>query len=260
MLFISYIIIYVLTVVLAIEPRVIPKRLFFVTWFIVMSFYSFSLRWTALELNIPENDFIAYVSNMMITDYILPYHWKEPIFWLGTRYLYQLFESAYVVYIITDLILFLAFYHSLSKIRWIIPQCKNFANPKYLYFSAFLFFPFVLSMANAYRTILALPFFLLALGYGRREVMKCIISFIIAVLIHNGYFLFVPVLLFLFKGQVRYFIPIIMATLAILLVVYIDLDFIYAMTSRQLNSNIGRNIHFYILLTLMFIISVTLFS
>tara|TARA_Y100000746_G_C15431881_1_gene419005 strand:- start:633 stop:1466 length:834 start_codon:yes stop_codon:yes gene_type:complete len=197
---------------------------------------------------------------MMITEYILPYHWKEPIFWLGTRYLYQLVESAYVVYIITDLILFLAFYHSLSKISWIIPKCENIANPKYLYFSAFLFFPFVLSMANTYRTVLALPFFLLALGYGRREVMKCIISFIVAALIHNGYFLFLPVLLLLFKGQFRYFMPITIAACAILMLYYIDLDFIYAMASRDLSSSIGRNIHIYLLLSLVFIISVTLFS
>ena len=119
---------------------------------------------------------------------------------------------------------------------------------------------FVLSMANTYRTILALPFFLLALGYGRREVIKCIISFIIAVLIHNGYFILLPVLLLLFKGQFRYFIPIVTATFAILLLTYIDLDFIYAMAERDLSSSIGRNIHIYLLLCLMFIISVTIFS
>ena len=143
MLLVSYIIIYVLTVALAIEPRVIPNRFFFVIWIIVMGFYSYSLRWIGLELNTPENDFISYISNMMITEYILPYHWKEPIFWLGTRYLYQFFESVYVVYIITDLLLFTTFYHSISKLRWIIPQCKNLANIKYLYFGAFLFFPYV---------------------------------------------------------------------------------------------------------------------
>jgi hypothetical protein len=260
MLLVSYIIIYVLTVALAIDPRVIPNRFFPLTWLIVMVFYSYCLRWTGLELNVPENDFSSYIGNMKITGYILPYHWKEPVFWLGTRYLYQLVESVYVVYIITDLVLFLVFYHAISKIRWLIPQCKNLANIKYLYFSAFLFFPFVLSMGNTYRQILAIPFFLCALGYGKKSVIKCILFFMISVMIHNATLLVLPVFLVLFKGRFRYSIFIVIAAIITLVTTYLDSDFISALTTRDLSYNVGRNIHIYLLLCLIFIISITILS
>ena len=101
-------VIYLFTLMLAVSHRVIPNRFFFLIWFSVMIFLSLSLRLNFMPD--PESDMGSYAMNMAITEYIPTHHAREFIFWLGSRYLYQILGDPGLVFIVMDIILFLVRY------------------------------------------------------------------------------------------------------------------------------------------------------
>ncbi len=160
------------------RPRLVDNRSFFFVWLISMTLLIFPLRLEGLSNALDDSDLATYVMNMAITEYILPYHWREFVFWLGQRYLYQLVGDPAVVFIIFDFVLVLALYKSLDLLHKIISPEIDLRDFRYLYFVAFLFFPVVVGMHGVYRQILAVVLFLVALGYSKEKLGKGSFGFV----------------------------------------------------------------------------------
>lgn len=185
------------------RPRLVGGRLFFGVWLISMSLLIFSLRLEGLANTPDDSDLSGYVTNMGITEYILPYHWREFVFWLGQRYLYQLVGDPAAVFIILDFLLVLALYKSLDLLHKIISPEIDLRDVRYLYFVAFLFFPVVLGMHGVYRQILAVVLFLVALGYSKEKLGKGLFGLVVAFFVHNSIALLLPVF-FLIANNYKY--------------------------------------------------------
>ena len=145
-------IIYLFTCLLALSPRSIPSRYFFLFWFSTMILLSLSLRLNFMPD--PDTDMATYAMNMAITEYILPYHAREFVFWLGSRFLYQLLADPGWVFFVMDLVLFISFYHGVKLNKAFFKEYINPENIRYLLFGAFLFFPYFHGLENSYRQIL----------------------------------------------------------------------------------------------------------
>ncbi|MDB2389750.1 hypothetical protein N9X12_00800 [Alphaproteobacteria bacterium] len=143
--------------ILAIFPHAISRRFFFSAWFFVMVCLSLSSRLGFVY--IPESDYDTYAINMAITDYILPYHYREFVFWLGSRFLYGMLGDPNLVFVVMDLVLFIAFYNALKLLTIVFDKEIDTANLRYLFFGAFLFLPFYMGFNNTYRQLLAICIF-----------------------------------------------------------------------------------------------------
>ena len=192
--------IYVLTIMLIIDNRIIPSRLFPLFWFTVMVFLSLSIRWTMIQSGqaLGDGDLSGYVFNMGRAD-ATSYHLREPIFWFGTRYLYKVIGNPGLVFVVTDVILFLTFYKSVSLFQTFFPKQINFYNVKYLYFGAFLIYPYLTGMHNHYRQILAVTSAMCAFGLAEKKLGKALFVYLISVLTHNATILLSPILLLAHK-------------------------------------------------------------
>tara|TARA_B100000886_G_scaffold108487_1_gene72538 strand:+ start:620 stop:1564 length:945 start_codon:yes stop_codon:yes gene_type:complete len=169
-----------------------------------MIFLSLSLRLTGLDNFEQGSDFDSYIYNMKLDGVYATYHLREFIFWFGIRYIYQIFGDPFYVFFILDIILFLVFYKAVNLSKNLFSYQIEFKNLKYLFFLAFLFFPFFLGMSNAYRGIFALPFVLLSLGYIKKKPIRGYLIFFLSLFIHNSSVFLFPILLLLrSKSQLK---------------------------------------------------------
>lgn len=195
---ILYTSIYFFTFILALFPRAIPNQIFFMVWFCVMVGLSLSLR-LGYEY-IPESDFDTMAVNMKITGYIIPYHAREFVFWLGSRYLYQLFQDPNIVFIIMDLFMFLTFYRGLYLLKGSLGN--NSDDIKYLIFCAFIFLPYYYGLNNTYRGIFGSCVAICGLGYFSTKPKTGLLFFIISFFIHNSMIMLLPVYFFIRQKRV----------------------------------------------------------
>ena len=243
------------------RPRLVSGRLFFGVWLISMSFLIFSLRLEGLAnemeglVNASDNsDLVTYVTNMGITEYILPYHWREFIFWLGQRYLYQLIGNPAAVFIIFDFVLVLALYKSLDLLHKIISPRIDLRDFRYLYFAAFLFFPVVVGMHGVYRQILAVVLFLVALGYSKEKLGKGSFGFVVAFFVHNSVALLLPVFL-LVANNYRYKKLAIFLSFFVFLAMYLVFGTSNPLIQRSEGIDVGQRLPYIYLCVLLWIAS-----
>lgn len=189
---------------LCLNHKIIPKRLFFLAWFAVMLCLSFAIRWTVIESNqvLNDGDFSAYVNNMKIKDTFIIYFLKEPVFWYGTQFLYRVIGNAGLVFVVIDVIIFVTFYKSVSLFQIYFSKNIKFYNVRYLYFGAFLCYPYIAGMHNNYRQILAVTIALYAIGIVNTKFKKSFIIFLIAMAIHNAVVVLSPILLLVGKHKI----------------------------------------------------------
>lgn len=199
-----YLLIYLITVMLILNNKIIPKRLFFLVWFTVMLCLSFSIRWSVIESNhiVNDGDLSAFVRNMKIKDLFISYYLKEPVFWYGIQFLYRIIGNAGLVFVVIDVIIFVLFYKAVTSLQMFFPKKINFVNVRYLYYGAFLCYPFIAGMHNHYRQILALIIALYAIGILNKSVKKSFFIFLISIAIHNAMIVLFPIFLLLGKHKI----------------------------------------------------------
>jgi hypothetical protein len=141
--------------------------------------YSYFSRFSGFDV-----DLVQYTYAMQSDTYSI-YYLKEPIFWLGSRVLFSLFNSAEWVFITFDM---LCFYVVLKSIE--ISE-----KPKYLIVILFIFFPSVMGLQNVYRQFLAVSFIVSSILVCNKKSNYSWFLFFIAVLSQNSVAIFLPLLL-----------------------------------------------------------------
>ena len=106
-----------------IDNRFIPTRLFFLFWLTVMICLSLSIRWTIIQTDqLPgEGDLAAIVSNMQEPTGVISYYLREPVFWFGIQYLYNIIGNSGLVMVVMDVFIFIIFFRNLWEIIWFGP-------------------------------------------------------------------------------------------------------------------------------------------
>jgi hypothetical protein len=151
---------------------------FFSVWALLFLGLSLVVR---AEYDVDINNYADAMSFSGFSIYFL----KEPVVWLGQRYLFYLTESTYTTFIVYDMLggilLFTAF--------------RRMSVPQYAYFAVLLFFPFVLGMQNVYRQWFSSLFFLSAfsLVLVSSSQVKRFLAFSLSVLSHNVAAVFLPI-------------------------------------------------------------------
>jgi hypothetical protein len=221
-----YLMIYLITVLLILNHNVIPKRFFFLIWFVVMFYLSLSIRWSVIESNevLNDGDLSSFVNNMKIEGLIISYFLKEPVFWFGIQFLYGAIGNAGLVFVVVDAIMFVAFYKAVSSFQIFFKKKIDFDNLKYLYFGAVLCYPFMAGMHNHYRQILAVIIAFYAIGLLNKNVKTSFITFLVSIAIHNAMIVLSPMFLLVGRHKISSWVTYI-AGLAIAIGVIIPLFF-----------------------------------
>lgn len=139
-----------------------------------------------------DADIQVYAESMRFNQLSL-YYLREPVVWLGQRYIFSLLQSDVLVFIFFDFIAFNALYFAF----------KNYKVPYYAYYSFLIFFPFVLGMQNVYRQWISVIFCLLALSFSYRHYFNRYISFLFAGLSHNVAGVFISIFFLVSKNKLE---------------------------------------------------------
>ena len=199
-----YLFIYLITLMLILNHKIIPKRLFFSIWFTVMLCLSLSIRWSVIESNqiMNDGDLSSFVNNMKIKDLFISYYLKEPVFWFGIKFLYGIIGNAGLVFVLIDAIIFVTFYKAVASLQIFFQKKINFVNVRYLYYGAFLCYPYIAGMHNHYRQILAFSVALYAIGLLKKSIKKPFFIFLTSLAIHNTMVVLLPIFLLLGKHKI----------------------------------------------------------
>lgn len=177
----------VLSIFFSIRCNVIANtRIFFIFWIVAYSSLVLVVRKTF------DVDINNYASSMSYSSFSI-YYIREPIVWLGQRYLFGWLQDPFHVFVIFDLLAGILLFRTL----------RNFNLPQYAFFSILIFFPFVLGMQNVYRQWVASIIFLysFSLTWNQSDSVKRYTAFLLSVMSHNVAAIFVP-LLFIKKRKV----------------------------------------------------------
>lgn len=257
--FLIYLSTYMLTLCFIFFPKLITGKIFFIFW------YSFSLCLSIIirsSIGIQDSaDIDGYIVSMQGED-IIPYFLREPIFWFGTRFLYDILGNGIYVFIFLDALLFLLIYYGFDLCRKAFHPKLNSSNLHYLYFAVFLFFPYVVGMHNIYRQIFATTIFIVSIGLiGNNKIFKGYISSLVAVLIHNPAAFFLPLLIMSMKKSFYKYLAFIV--LALILFSFQTIQqtgssLLYAYFLRDDSIIIGDNIAYLYLISLYIILGIVL--
>ena len=156
--------------------------------FIMFLLFSIVVRYSGYEIDLYK----SYEPAMHSVSHML-YYLKEPVYWFGSRYLYQIVPNHHLVFTIFDMLCFIILLYVQKSLRL----------PKYFPFVFIGFFPLVLGMQNSYRQFIASFFLLLTVSYAfNGKVAWKYFSFLFALLSHNSSILLMP-LVFIFKGKTK---------------------------------------------------------
>jgi len=201
-----YLFILLLTFGFALTENVkLNPKLFFYFWMIVSIVMSIIVRMpefygdieamtyiTMRELLPGESDFFQGMTGSI--------YYREPIVWYSLRFIYILFGSEFLPFLILDSITFIFLFKAVSLQKYVL---KNTIDFKYIYFAVLLFFPFVIGFHAVYRQYVATIFILCAMGYaGKNNLLISFIFFLLSVLSHNAAVLFLPLLLYLSNSRI----------------------------------------------------------
>ena len=162
------------------------KHKYFISfWFVIYVFVVVVIRQKF------DADIENYAEYMKL-DSLSIYYIKEPIVWLGQRFVYDFLASSYLVFLVFDIVI--------GIVMFVALRAHNL--PYYAYFSFLIYFPVILSMQNIYRQFYAEIFFLLCMSYlnSKRKLGKSVFAFITAVLSHNSAAIFLPYYTNYFNG------------------------------------------------------------
>ncbi len=132
-----------------------------------------------------DADIGNYAESLKVNSFSI-YYIKEAVYWLGSRVIYDLTDSVFIVFITYDLL----FFSLLLVVR------SKLALPKYFPYIVILFFPTVMGMQNVFRQFIASGFLLLLFAQvltSQKTPIK-ILTFLLAGLSHNVSLLFLPVM------------------------------------------------------------------
>jgi hypothetical protein len=154
------------------------NKTYYLTCFIVLLSFSLVVRLSGFDADMGNYEMYLKIKTLSI------YYLKEPIYWLGSRYLFELTDSAFFVFI---------FYDCLFIILLLL-SCYKLNLPRYFPFAFFLFFPTVLGMQNVFRQYIASGFLLLLLSMVFTDVKYRyrFLVLLLATLTHNVSLLFTP--------------------------------------------------------------------
>lgn len=154
---------------------------------LIFTTYSFVVRNSGFDADIGNYNQYLEMKSFSI------YYLKEPIYWLGSRFIYKYSDSPIFVFMLYDFLFFVI----------ILAVTRKLGLPKYFPYAVVVFFPSVLGMQNVFRQFIASGFLLLFLSYvmiGAGYAKKLMVL-LLAVLSHNVAALFFP--LIFIKPQAR---------------------------------------------------------
>lgn len=252
-----YLLAYVLVIWFIFFPTSISRRTFFIFWYFFSICLSLIIR---SSIGSEESaDIDGYITNMS-NDAIIPYFLREPVFWFGIRFLYDIVGNGIAVFVILDSLLFMLIYYGFNLCRKAYyPNISSFYM-RYLYFAVLLFFPYVMGMHNIYRQIIATSIFIISIGLvGNSKTFRGYLASLIAVLIHNPVAIFLPVLVMSMKSSFyKYLSLIVLVLIGIFFQAIIQID--SAFISREGSIDIGSNIAYLYLISLYTILGVVLLT
>lgn len=120
------------------------------------------------------------------------YYLREPIIWQGQAYLYAIFRSTFLVFLVFD---------AIASFLTVV-ALKKFRLPRYAYYLVFIFFPFVLGMQNIYRQWFASVLLLWAFSivctqprfFRLGGALRLLAIWLLAFLSHNMSAAFLPII------------------------------------------------------------------
>lgn len=175
-----YLFIALLGVLFSISNQLVKNpKIFFSIWFASYIGLSLVIR------NQFDADIEVYADSMSYSSLSI-YYLREPIVWLGQRWLFVYFQSHYIVFFIYDILTGVLLFKAFAKFR----------VPKYAYFGMLTFFPFILGMQNIYRQWIASVVLLYAFSFvwERKLSYRAYVLFLFSCLTHNAAAIFVPML------------------------------------------------------------------
>ena len=201
-----------------------------------------------------DSDISNYILLMQRGD-MPPYFLREFIFFYSIRFLYDVIGNGAMVFVVLDFLLAVLIYKGFSLNRTIYFPNVNIDNIRYIYFGAFLFFPYVLGMHTVYRQLLSTAVLICAIGYaGNHKLVKGFSLFLISIFIHNATGLFLPLLFFVIN-KLRYKILSVSTLIAIIYISNFVLNSENAYLVRDLQTSIaGQSIAYLYLLSLCIIV------
>lgn len=261
-----YISLYVLSIVFSIS-NAINKKFIIILWFFIMVLLSLALRmnlsgdllsyselmietWPhqieAEDYYANEIDYFKHYKKRFIYYFnLFPQYSREFIFWYSIRFLYWITNNVLAVFIILDSVIFIAIYRGFSLIRnGLFPAISDNNGGQYLLFGCMLFFPYVLGVELLYRQFFATVIALCAIGYAaKKQFGKGMLSFIIAIFIHNAILLLAPLFLYILNRYYsRHISLILLIVFPFLLTLMLSSDSAWLVRS---SFEIGENIAFY---------------
>jgi hypothetical protein len=176
----AYLLVAFLSFFFSVKRKVVTNSsIFFFVWF--STYFALIL----IVRNKFDVDINTYANSMSFSS-LKMYYLKEPVVWLGQRYLFGFTQDSHLVFVIFDVILGLVLYESLARFR----------VPQYAYFSFLIFFPFILGIQNVYRQWVATIIFLYCFSFvwSGNGGIKAYVLFAFSFLSHNVAAIFVPLL------------------------------------------------------------------
>ncbi|QZN91420.1 EpsG family protein [Idiomarina abyssalis] len=159
-----------LSLLFSLKEKIIPsERVFGLLYFVVSLVMSVVIRFRNFDVDIQ-----TYADAMLSSSFSF-YYLREPVVWIGQRYLYQILGSQEAVFILFDLIALGVLYKAF----------KNYRLPQYAFFSFLCFFPFILGIQNVYRQWYSVIFVLYAFSMSHENLSERYFSFLLAGLSHN---------------------------------------------------------------------------
>jgi hypothetical protein len=169
---------FVFSLSLALSFLEINNKFYYLGSFVILMLFSLVVRLSGFDADMGNYEMYLEIKSLSI------YYLKEPVYWLGSRYLFELTDSALIVFLLYDSLF----------IMILLFSCNKLSLPKYFPFAFFLFFPTVLGMQNVFRQFIASGFLLLLLSLvftGAKYKYRFFVL-MLATLTHNVSLLFTP--------------------------------------------------------------------
>ncbi|CAK0764683.1 membrane hypothetical protein [Gammaproteobacteria bacterium] len=113
----------------------IHQKIFLFYSFFILSAYSLVVRYAGFDI-----DMNTYANALTFNDMQL-YYLREPVYWIGSKFIYQVIPEPELVFFIYDVLC----------ISIVLSVCNRLRLPKYFVYLWFCFFPCVMGMQNVFR-------------------------------------------------------------------------------------------------------------
>jgi hypothetical protein len=205
--------------------------------------WSFVVRYSGFDI-----DMETYADALTSTSLSL-YYLKEPVYWISSRYVFELLGSKEGVFVFFDSVTFLM----LLYVR------RQWGLPKYFPYLWLCFFPSVMGMQNVYRQYISYHFLLLLVYYCAFSKGVFLRSFVglLAGFTHNVAFLFAP-LLFYFNLKSRVSMRFVSLSLLVLLALPLALSFKSSSSTGVLGAEFYLFVMFFLMMFYLFLNSYVL--